>query len=358
MTTQDVNTAAVEAFAGTMVGVFNHGALALMLSIGHQTGLFDAMAGLPPATSEEIAAAAGLHERYVREWLGAMVSGGIVDVDPEGRRYQLPAEHAACLTRAAGAGNIAGFMQFIPLLANVEQDILPCFRQGGGLPYAAYPRFHAVMAEASAQLFDAGLLDSVLPAVPGLPDRLRQGIYVGDIGCGSGHAIHLLASAFPHSRFVGYDFSAAALAAARAEAQQRGLTNVTFVEQDVAELDVRAAYDLVTAFDAIHDQAQPARVLQNIRAALRPGGTFLLVDVAASSNVADNRAHPFGTYLYTASTLHCMAVSLGLAGAGLGAVWGEQQARTMLAAAGFTLQEVKQLPSDPFNTYYIATKDA
>jgi hypothetical protein len=149
--TKELNQPQVEAFAEKMLDMLNGAALALMTSIGHRTGLFDTMATLPPSTSMQIAAAAGLHERYVREWLGAMVAAGVVEVDPASTRFILPAEHAAVLTRAAAADNMAVFAQYIALLGGVEDDIVECFKQGGGVPYARYPRFHAVMAEDSGQ---------------------------------------------------------------------------------------------------------------------------------------------------------------------------------------------------------------
>jgi hypothetical protein len=196
-----------EAFAGRMLDVYNNTSIALMTSIGHQVGLFDTLAELPPSTSQRIAEAAGLNERYVREWLGAMVTGRIVDYDPGGGTYSLPAEHAAWLTRAAGIDNLATQAQFFPLLAQVEGKIIDCFRNGGGVPYSEYPRFQRMMAEESANVHDAALIDVILPLVPGLPGRLQAGIDVADIGCGSGHAVNLMAQAYPHSRFTGYDFS-------------------------------------------------------------------------------------------------------------------------------------------------------
>jgi hypothetical protein len=132
--TQELDEARVEEFAGKMVSVLNGGMLALMTSIGHQTGLFDTMADLPPSTSDEIASAANLNERYVREWLGAMTVGAVVDYDPEKSTYHLPPEHAACLSRAAGPDNIATIAQFVPLLGNVENGIVANFRNGGGVP--------------------------------------------------------------------------------------------------------------------------------------------------------------------------------------------------------------------------------
>jgi SAM-dependent methyltransferase len=351
-----LDTTRLEAFGQQMGDVLNHGALALLTSIGHQVGLFDTLAELPPATSHEIAGAAGLQERYVREWLGAMTVARFVEYDARDRTYWLPREHAAFLTRAAGPSNLAGATQFIVLLAGVESSVVDCFRHGGGVPYSEYTEFHRLMAEDSGALFDVALIDGILPLVPGLPSRLEEGIDVADVGCGSGHAINVIAAAYPRSRCVGYDFSAEGIAAGQAEAASLGLANAEFVVRDAASLGEQSRFDLVTAFDAIHDQARPDRVLAGIAAALRPGGVFLMVDIAASSRVHENMQFPLAPFLYTVSCMHCMTVSLAHGGAGLGAMWGEQTARAMLAEAGFGRVEVERIEDDLLNNYYVATK--
>jgi ubiquinone/menaquinone biosynthesis C-methylase UbiE len=359
MTTTDENSAPAEAteeFAERIVGAIDSASMCILLSIGHQTGLFDAMAELPPATSVQIADAAGLNERYVREWLGGVVAGRVVEYDPTGQTYSLPRDRAAVLTRAAGPDNLARVAQFIPLLGEVEQKVIGCFHAGGGLSYSEYPRFHTLMAQQSGEVFDAALVDAILPMADGLPDRLRSGVDVADIGCGSGHAINVMAQAFPASRFTGIDFSDEGLGVGAAEAKRLGMTNATFLARDVAELDMTDDFDVITAFDAIHDQAKPARVLENIYRALRPGGIFLMVDVKASSKLEDNVGVPFASYLYTVSTMHCMSVSLALDGDGLGTVWGKQLATSMLADAGFADVDVREIESDPINYYYIARK--
>jgi SAM-dependent methyltransferase len=345
-----------QAFGARIVGVVNDAAIALLCSIGHQTGLFDTLAELPAATSTQIADAAGLNERYVREWLGGIVTAGIVDYHPATATYELPRHHAATLTRAGGADNVAKLAQYIAIFGEIEQKILGCFRHGGGLPYTEFPRFHAIMAEESGGVFDAALVDGILPLADGLPERLRAGIDVADIGCGSGHAINVMAQAFPASRFTGYDFSEQAVAVARAEAAEFHLENATFVAQDVAALDVVDAFDAITVFDAIHDQVDPAAVLGNIHRALRPGGVLLMVDIKASSNLEDNVEIPWASLFYTISTMHCMTVSLSAGGAGLGTMWGHQLATTMLADAGFDQVSVCGVETDPFNHYYIARK--
>ncbi len=345
-----------EAFAEKMIGTINGAGLALMTSIGHRTGLFDTMAALAPSTSAHVAEAAGLDERYVREWLGAMTTGGVVEYDPAGGTYHLPPEHAAFLTRAATPNNLAVTTQFVAVLGAVEDRIVECFREGGGVPYSAFGRFHETMAEESEQTVVAGLIDSILPLAPGLSEALESGIDVLDVGCGSGRALITLARSFPKSRFKGFDLSEEAVSNARREAELKGLTNVRFEARDVTVIGEEERYDLVTAFDAIHDQARPALVLRGIADALRPGGTFLMQDIRGSRHVERNLDHPVAPFLYTISAMHCMTVSLASGGDGLGTMWGVETAVEMLTEAGLRDIEVRQLPHDFMNNFYLGRK--
>jgi SAM-dependent methyltransferase len=356
MTVTELDPARAEAFAGRMVGLLNDGLLSLMVSVGHRTGLFDAMAALPPSTSAEVAAAAGLDERYVREWLNAMTVGRFVEYDPTGATYVLPAEHASCLTRASGPGNMANLAQFTSLMGGVEDEIVECFAAGGGVPYSRFPKFQLLMAEMSGQVHDAALIGGELALVDGLIDRLREGIDVCDVGCGSGHAVNLMAKEFPNSRFTGLDFSEEGIATATAETNALGLENTTFAVQDAATMDRAPRFDLITVFDAIHDQAKPDVVLQAISDSLRADGVFLCVDIGGSSHVHENLEHPLAPMLYSVSTFHCMTVSLALDGAGLGTMWGEQKADEMFRAAGFTSVTTNHVPEDIMNVYYVCRK--
>jgi len=353
---QNIDQAKSDAFAQQMLGMLNHAALSLMISIGQKTRLFDTMSSMAPATSEQIASAAGLRERYVREWLGAMVTSRVIEYDSSQGTYHLPDEHAIWLTRDAGTNNLAFQAQYIVMLANVQEEIVDCFSRGGGVPYSSFPDFQRLMAEESTQVVDSSLLQVTLPLIPGLVERLQAGIDVADIGCGSGYALNIMAQAFPRSRFAGYDFSQDGIAAAQAESRRLGLTNTRFEVRDVSRLDVPEHYDFITAFDSIHDQARPAEVLKAIAKALRPGGVFLMVDIRASSLLEENMEHPLAPLLYTISCNHCMTVSLAGDGAGLGTMWGEQVACQMLRDAGFTEFEVKHVEDDIMNSFYIASK--
>ena len=342
-----------DAFSGRMIEMFNSGALALMISLGHRTGLFDAMTRRPHATSQELAEEAGLSERYVREWLGAMVTGKIVELNAPEKTYHLPAEHAAWLTRSAKPNNLAATCQWIAVLGYVESNIAEAFKHGKGVPYSAYHRFNEVMAEESNQTVVAGLDEHIIPLVPGLKDRLEQGIDVLDVGCGAGRALMHLAAKFPNSRFVGYDLLEETIASATAEAHKRRLRNVRFIQKDVSEMTDEARYDLITTFDAIHDQAKPAPVLSNIRRALRTGGIYLCQEIKGESDHAGNLNHPLSPFMYTVSTMHCMSVSLANGGPGLGAMWGRQLCKQMLGDAGFTNVQMNELPHDIINDWYV-----
>lgn len=340
------------------VTAINGGALMLMVSIGHRTGLFDVMSKLEWTNSMYLAEKSGLNERYVREWLGAMATGGVVEVD-ESENYQLPNEHAAFLTRDSDQENLAAFAQYIPVLGNVEDDILECFYQGGGVPYEKYPRFHQVMAEDSGMTVLDALEDHILPLVPGLKDKLAGGINVLDLGCGRGRALLKMAEMFTNSTFKGIDLSDEAISWAKEEARKRDLDNIQFEVKDASDFDQTAeseAYDLVTTFDAIHDQANPLSVLTGIKKTLRPGGVYLMQDIHSTGHVHKNMDHPLGPLLYTISCMHCMSVSLAQGGEGLGAMWGREKARELLTKAGFDNIEINRLEHDIQNDYYVMTK--
>lgn len=337
------------------VTALNGGALMLMISIGHRTGLFDTLAEMDWIDSVELAKQAGLNERYVREWLGAMATGGVVEVD-DSARYRLPEDHAQLLTRDTDLDNLAVMAQYISVLGSVEDDIVECFYNGGGVPYEKYDRFHEVMAEDSGMTVLDALEDYILPLIPGLTEKLQSGISVLDVGCGRGRAMLKMADLFPASNFKGLDLSEDAIGWARSEAKKRGLENVEFEVRDASDFDQTAepeAYDFVTTFDAIHDQAKPLSVLKGIRKTLKPGGIYLMQDIHSTGHVHKNMDHPLGPALYTVSCMHCMSVSLAQGGEGLGAMWGREKAKELLKKAGFEDVAIHQLEHDIQNDYYI-----
>jgi SAM-dependent methyltransferase len=197
----------------------------------------------------------------------------------------------------------------------------------------------------------AALFERILPLVPGIEARLADGL---DKACGSGRAVIAFPHAVPASRFTGIDVSAEAVASSTSLASLQRLPAVRFVQGDVAELHRLGTFDLITAFDEVHDQPRPARVLRRIHESLRTGGTWLTQDIAGDARLADNREHPLGSFLYTVSCLHGMSVSLAGGGQGPGALWGREQAPEMLGAAGLDSVVVETLPHDPIDDYSIA----
>ena len=340
-----------ETFAERMVDIYTGSMLTNMLDIGYRTGLLEA-AARGPATSAELAARAGLDERYVREWLGSMATGGIFTYEIEGKIYTLPEDRIAVLTgdRAANVAPVSGIMNHF--VKHVPK-LVEAFRRGGGVPYEDYwPEFTCFSSDVWRRIFDEKLTDGFLSAVPGLNGRLAAGIEVLDIGCGDGHAVNVMAEAFPASRFRGYDITAAGLADATAEAERMGLENARFERVDVTALSTEPTFDVITAFDSIHDQFAPDVVLHGIREALADDGIFVMVDFKFSSDIANNLDNRFAPIHYGISVMHCMTVSLAQGGAGLGTVWGIEKACEMLAEAGFGDVEVVDSPR-PQNCIYI-----
>jgi SAM-dependent methyltransferase len=344
-------------FAETMGDTINAGAVALMMSVGHRTGLFDTMAGMPPSSSREIAEKAALAERYVREWLAVMVTGGVVIYDPLAETYALPAEHAACLTRGAPLGNLAVYAQTIPLIGSAQERILECFETGDGTAYGDYPCFHQFMAEDSGMTVVDQLFDVLLPLAPGLTARLEDGIDVLDAGCGSGLALVAMAKRYPNSRFTGYDLCDDAIAAGERAAKAAGASNLRFAVRDLTGFQEPESYDFVTSFDAVHDQKDPQGLLTGLYGALRKGGVYLMQDIGGSARLENNLDFPMAAFLYTISCTHCTPVSLGQGGEGLGTMWGWETAQGMLTKAGFDDVERHVLPHDPMNVWFISRKD-
>jgi SAM-dependent methyltransferase len=345
-----------KAFTGVLAGHYNSAALTIMLSIGHKTGLLDVMGKLPPATSAAIAEKAGFNERYVREWLAVLVTGRVVEYDPRRKEYWLPAEHAASLTRGAPLGNYAIFAQFPPILGSAQNELIEHFRHGGGTHYHDYPGFHDYMAEASDETIVKALDEVILPLVPGLREKLEAGIDVLDVGCGKGHALVALGEMFPKSRFRGYDFSADAIEKGRKLIATSGITNVKLEVFDMADFAEINSYDLITTFDAVHDQKHPQDLIRGIHAALRRGGIYLMQDIGGSAHLEKNFDFALAPFLYAASCLHCMAISLGQGGDGLGTMWGWETAEAMLKTAGFASVYKQTLEHDPLNVWFVSRK--
>lgn len=349
---QALDLEAAGAFAQQVFGWAIGGGVTLLVDVGHRAGLFEAAAGAGPLTSTELADRAAASERHVREWLAGVTSAGIFSYDADAFTYELPAHHAAVLTGPSSM-NLAPMAAGLALLAGHVDGVVRTIEHGGGIPYDAYrPAFTTCMDQIMRRVYDDTLVDGFIGSVDGLADLLRDGMRVADIGCGTGHTTNLLARTFPASTFVGFDLATDALELARAEAAEEGLDNVTFEVRDVARLE--GPFDLVLAFDCIHDQADPAGVLEAVRRSLTPDGLLVAVDIGLSTNLEENLENPLAPYLYTTSLFHCMQVSLAEGGAGLGTGWGRQLATQMFEEAGFAqVLIVETPPQDPMNVIFV-----
>lgn len=323
-----------------------------MTYIGDRLGIFKAMAEGGPVTVAELAQRTGLQERYLREWLGSMVAARYIDYDPATARYKLPPEHIGPLANEDSPVFLASmFAGLLPHLL-VAPKVAEAFRTGGGVAQSEYPQeLFAAMERMTAPMYKHYLIQQWLPALPEVVSKLESGGAALDVGCGSGLAAIKIAEAFPRARVFGFDRHAGSVERARANARSAGLREQR-IRFDVADCNQlpRSTFDFITTFEVVHDAVDPLALVTSIRNALRPGGSYMMAEVNASSRVEDNIS-PMGRMLYSASTLYCMTTSLAEGGAGLGAAMGEAKARELAQNAGFT--SFRRLPIDhPFAALY------
>lgn len=339
-------------FARTLVQHLSSAMVVTLLELGRRTGLLDALAGTP-RTADDLARATGLVQRYVEEWLGAMVTGGIVVHDPAIGTFVLPAEHAAALA-ADSPYNLSGMVTIAAGTAQSLDQLELAFREGGGISYDEHLLdVDEVVDRLSRHRYDALLVDSYLAQVPGLVDRLAQGARVLELGCGQGHASRLLARAFPASHVVGLDMSEAAVERARRAATDAGLDNLSHVTGSATHPPA-GPWDLVCAFDVIHDLARPHEALAATHDVLASDGLFVMIDSGAPSDLDAQAALPWAPMMYGVSLGHCLTVSLAQDGAGLGAMWGREAAMEALDEAGFVDVSTYELKGDPMDLLYVA----
>ena len=321
----------------------------VLTSIGHKLGLFKAMDGTGPLTSQQLAERSGCAERYVREWLNAQAAGRCVDYDPASRTYVLTAEQAAILADEASPYFLPNAWQVVASLWADENKALNAFRTGEGIAWGDHdPRLHCGSAAFFRNGYSANLVQSWLPALDGVVARLEAGAAVADIGCGFGDSTLLMAEAFPASRFWGFDTHAESIAVARKGAEQRGLQHrVRFEARDAASAAEAGPFDLICYFDCLHDMGRPVEAAAAARAALAPGGMLMLVEPFANDRVEDN-INPVGRIFYAASTTLCCAHAISERGTHvLGAQAGWSQLAAVLKEAGFG--SVRLAAETPFN---------
>lgn len=319
-----------------------------MTNLGHKLGLYRAMAGAGPITSQELAKRTQCHERYTREWLNSQAAGGYVEYLPATQQYYLPPEQALVLPDENGPCFFPPALEVSASMWFDEDKILHAFKNGAGIPWGAHNgRLFCGVAAFFRSGYAANLVQNWLPSLEGVCEKLQQGGKVADIGCGYGHSTLIMAKAFPNAKFYGFDTHEESIAAARANAEAEGLTNRVEFHVTSGKEVPDLQFDLVCFFDCLHDLGDPIGAAARARQILAQDGTLMLVEPFANDKVEGN-LNPVGRIYYSASTALCCAHSLSEeVGLALGAQAGEQRLGAVLRDAGF--KHVRRAAETPFN---------
>lgn len=306
-----------------------------LVLVGERSGLFAAMAGAGPLTSDALAARSGVPPRYVEEWLAALAVAGYVEHDATSGVFTLPDEHAMFLVDPSSEYYLGGLVEGQLELMAMAPRIATAFQRGEGVPFVEFgAELPGALEGMNRSVYENRLVRSWLPELPEVVSRLEAGGRAVDVGCGTGVVPVTLARAFPAARITGIDLDERSISVAARRASEAGV-DVRFVQATAEALPVDPPWDLVTSFDVVHDLPDPVTALRRIRAALADGGTYLMVEPRVADRLEDDAANPFARMLHGISCLLCVPQSLAQGGPGLGACWGEARARELAAEAGF-----------------------
>lgn len=333
------------------VGMASGAATVFTLAVADRSGLLAVLADGEPRTVEHVAEAGGLQARYVEEILHQLAAAEVLDYDPAAATFTLPAERATVIADDTSPYSMSGWLDMLPTAALFLDDVATSVRDGGGVhPSVFSERMVKAVDRANAPGTRILLTRRWLPAMPDVVERLESGARVADVGCGAGTAVLTMAAAYPASQFLGIDLDERAIGEARVRAEHAGLENVRLEVRRAEELPVDPPFDLVTAFDVIHDLAQPREALERVREALAPDGTLLMMEPAVRPRLEDN-IEPRVALLYGVSLMYCMTQSLAQGGVGLGTAWGPAKAENLCRSAGFA--RFRRLEIDnPFSAFY------
>jgi SAM-dependent methyltransferase len=347
-----IDEAKVEAFMGKLIGDYSGAMMTLQCAMGDRLGLFKALADQGPATSAELAARAGVNERYALEWLRAMATAGYIERDRSSDTYTLPPEHALALAQEGSPMFFGGGFQMVSAMSGVFDQVADRFRNGGGVAQDAYaPEFWEGLERFTNGWFENFLIQEWIPSMPRVKEKLEQGCLYADVGTGAGVAILKLAAEFPNSKFVGYDLSEAQIERARKNIADAGFGDRVRVElKDVVE-GVDEKFDVISTYDVIHDAIDPQGLLKAIRQGLKDDGIYICLDINCADDPADNEG-PVAAMFYGFSIYYCMTTSLAHNGEGLGTCGlPEAKLRELCTEAGFG--DVRRVEMEnPFNNLY------
>lgn len=341
------NQEKLEALLGKMVGDLGAITTGAAVLLGDRLGLFSAMGDGGRMTSAQLAAKTGTQERLVREWLSAQAAAGYVEYDEGADSFYLSPEQEQVFVNEDSPAFMAGAFEVVSTLWLDEEKVRQAFRSGKGLGW----HDHSTCLFRGTERFfrpgyNANLIGSWLPALEGVIEMLEQGADVADVGCGHGASTVLMARAFPNSRFVGFDYHSPSIERARAAAKEAGVAGNTRFEVAAAK-DFPGTYDLIAFFDCLHDMGDPAGAAKHVHQALKPDGTWMIVEPFAHDQLSAN-LNPVGRIYYAASTFICTPASLSQeVGLGLGAQAGETRLRKVVTSGGFT--RFRRATETPFN---------
>jgi SAM-dependent methyltransferase len=333
---EDVDQKKLEELQGKVIGDVAGSMGVLFAYMGDQLNLYSALAQICPATSEELAARTTLTERYVREWLSANAAGGYIEYDPGSQKFSMTPEQALLFAAEGHPACMQGFFQSVVSVYADEPKATKVFRTGEGIPWADHSACLFCGTERFFKpMYAANLIESWIPALDGVQERLEAGARVADIGCGHGSSTIIMAQSFPNSTFHGFDFHRPSIEHAKQRTSDAGVEGNTVFEVAAAKDYPGAGYDLVAIFDALHDMGDPVGACSHIASTLGPNGTFMLVEPLAGDRLEDN-LHPLGQIYYAFSTTVCVPNSLSQeVGLALGAQAGEKRLTDVLNQGGF-----------------------
>ena len=355
VTASDLDMAKVQTFAFKVLGDITATQMGTLSTIADRLGLFNTLAEAGPLTEREFAARGGINERYAREWLSAMACHGYIAYDDGTKQFRLPPEHAFILADPDSPFYLGSLFPMAPPYWRNLDLLTEAFKHGGGVPQEKYgDEFWCGFERFTRTGFRNNLAQDWVPAMPHADAALRAGGSVADIGCGNGQALLFLAKGYPDATLVGYDNYAPAIAAANANAKTAGLADRVRYEVCDVTTGIPGQYDLITTFDVVHDMPHPRPAMKEIRKALKPDGTFFVLEFNFSGDLQANIDHPMGigSFGYSASTNYCMTQALAVGGEGTGTCMGEEKARELAAEAGFTQFRRIDFPQNPFNLFY------
>ena len=344
---QTIDETKLNDFMGKMVGDLGAAVSGALVVTGQKLGLYEKLSEHGPLTAHQLAEITSTSPRYILEWASNQAASGYIQYDPEKSTFSLTPEQAVVFADEDSPFFMGGGFYSIASIFADEPKITEAFKTGQGVSWGDHDScLFCGVAKFFKPTYKANLLQSWIPSLNGVQEKLERGAKVADVGCGYGHSTMIMAEAFPNSQFYGFDFHAPSIEKAKALAAEKGLTNVTFATAKAKDFSGEG-YALVTFFDCLHDMGDPAGASQYVYSKLEEDGTWMITEPFAHDTLEEN-LNPVGRVYYGFSTTVCTPSSLSQeVGAALGAQAGEKKLREVVTSGGFT--KFRRATETPFN---------